>query len=95
MSAVTRQGDNNTGHDDCPPVPLAGGSGNVYVNGQPCGRKGDVYIVHSCPAHIPHVGEISGGSSTVFVNGRPIARVGDSVSCGGSVAVGSDNVNAG
>lgn len=94
MPAVTRQGDNNTGHDACPPVSLASGSGNVYINGQPCGRMGDPYEVHSCPAHVPHVGEISGGSSTVSVNGKPIARVGDPVSCGGSVAVGSGNVYA-
>lgn len=94
MPAVTRVGDNNTGHDDCPPIDLATGSSNVYVNGKKCGRKSDVYNPHSCPAHIPHSGNIASGSSTVFVNGLPIARVGDSVSCGGSVAVGSDNVYA-
>lgn len=95
MPAVTRVGDNNTGHDDCPPIDLATGSGNVYVNGRKCGRKSDTYNPHSCPAHLPHQGTIVSGSSTVFVNGLPIARVGDKVDCPDTtVAEGSDNVYA-
>lgn len=95
MSAVTRLGDVNTGHDSCPPTPLANASGNVFINGKGCGRLTDSYATHSCPAHSPHVGDVSSGSSTVFVNGLSIARIGDSVSCGGSVAEGSPNVFAG
>ena len=34
MPAQTRQGDNNTGHDACPPSALSGGSSNVFVNGK-------------------------------------------------------------
>lgn len=94
MPSVTRKGDNNTGHELFPPVPLKSGSPNVFINGVPCGRQTDSYEDHSDPFSPPHSGSISGGSSTVFVNGLPIARVGDSVSCGGTVAEGSPNVSA-
>ena len=93
MSAVTRKGDNNTGHGDYPAVALTSGSPNVFINNRPCGRKTDSYPSHSDGEH-SHSGTISSGSSTVFVNGLPIARVNDSVSCGGKVAEGSSNVNA-
>ena len=95
MPEVTRLGDNNTGHDSCPPVALASGSPNVIVNGKLAGRVGDSYEVHSCPDHGPHSGVISSGSSTVFINGRAAGRIGDPVSCGGSVAEGSPNVFVG
>lgn len=95
MSAVTREGDMNTGHGTHPPVPLITGSPNVFINGLPCGRQTDTYSLHVDPLGVsPHTGHISKGSSTVFVNGLPIARVGDSVSCGGTVAQGSPNVFA-
>lgn len=95
MPAVTRVGDNDTGHDLCPGRPLATGSGNVFVNGINCGRQSDSYVPHGCKVHAPHSGVISSGSSTVYVNGLQIGRIGDPVSCGGSVAVGSGNVYAG
>lgn len=95
MSAQTRQGDNNTGHDACPPSALSGGSLNVFVNGKPAGRVGDSYSPHSCPAHPPHSGTIASGSSSVFINGIPAGRIGDPVSCGGGVAAGSPNVFVG
>lgn len=95
MPAQTRIGDNDTGHDACPPRPLAGGSPNVYINGIPAGRVGDAYTTHGCPAHAPHSGVIASGSGTVFINGRAAGRIGDPVSCGGSVAVGSPNVFVG
>lgn len=92
MPAATRLGDNNTGHDACPPVPLVTASGNVFINGLGAGRLSDSYASHSCINHDPHSGSISSGSSTVFINGLAAARIGDSVSCGGSVAEGSGNV---
>ncbi|WP_368042992.1 PAAR domain-containing protein [uncultured Megasphaera sp.] len=95
MPAVTRLGDNNTGHDACQPVALASCSRNVFINGKGAGRLNDTYISHSCSEHSPHVGHIASGSATVFINGRPAARVGDSVSCGGSVAAGSPDVSIG
>lgn len=42
MPAVTRVGDNNTGHDACPPTALSSGSPNVNINGIPAGRVGDL-----------------------------------------------------
>ncbi len=95
MPAVTRVGDNNTGHDACPPTALSSGSPNVFVNGIPAGRVGDPYNPHGCPAHVPHVGNIAAGAPHVFINGKAAGRIGDPVSCGGSVAVGSPNVNIG
>lgn len=92
MTAVTRVGDMNTGHDACPPVPLSAGSPNVYANSIPVGRIGDPYVPHGCVLHPEHVGHISSGSPTVIVNGIPAGRIGDSVDCGPTVAEGSPNV---
>lgn len=94
MPAVTRVGDTNTGHDLCPPVSLASGSSNVFVDKIAVGRVGDSYSAHGCIIHLPHSGAIASGSSTVFVNGIPVGRIGDSVSCGGSVAQGSSTTFA-
>ena len=94
MPAVTRVGDTNTGHDLCPPVSLASGSSNVFVDKIAVGRVGDSYSAHGCIIHLPHSGVIASGSSTVFVNGIPVGRIGDSVSCGGSVAQGSSTTFA-
>lgn len=95
MPAQTRIGDTDTGHDACPPRPLAEGSPDVFINGKPAGRVGDSYASHGCPIHPAHTGVIVSGSSTVFINGIPAGRIGDPVSCGGSVAVGSRNVFVG
>jgi uncharacterized Zn-binding protein involved in type VI secretion len=95
MPAQTRVGDNNTGHDSCPPISLASGSPNVVVNGKLAGRVGDSYNPHSCDVHPPHRGVIAAGSGTVFINGRAAGRIGDPVSCGGNVAEGSPNVFVG
>ena len=92
MPPVTRISDSCTGHDDCPGVPLASGSHNVYANGIPVGRVGDSYSTHACEQHTPHTPVLAGGSGTVYVNGIPVSRIGDGVSCGGSVAAGSPNV---
>lgn len=92
MTAATRIGDGNTGHDSCPPVTLTTGSSNVFVNGIGVGRVGDTYNQHGCIAHPSHAGIIASGSSSVFVNGKAAGRIGDRVSCGGTVASGSGNV---
>lgn len=95
MPAQTRVGDNNTGHDSCPPVSLAEGSPDVLINGIPAGRVGDSYNPHGCDTHPTHSGNISSGAASVFINGKKAGRIGDAVSCGGSVAVGSSNVFTG
>lgn len=95
MPAATRLGDNNTGYDSCPPVPLNSASSDVFINGKGAGRVNDTYSSHSCSEHSSHVGHISSGSATVFINGMAAARIGDSVSCGGTVAEGSPDVYIG
>lgn len=92
MAQATRQGDNCTGHDACPPSPLVEFSGDVKINGRGAGRLGDHYAAHGCVTHSAHQDVISAGSSSVFINGRPAARVGDAVSIGGSVMEGSGDV---
>lgn len=92
MSSATRLGDLDTGHDACPATALVTGSPNVFINGKAAGRVGDSYAPHGCIIHPSHSGTIASGSGSVFINGKPAGRIGDPVSCGGSVAEGSDNV---
>ena len=94
MPAVTRLGDNCTGHGCWPPRPNNQASPNVFVNGIAVHRQGDGWAVHCCgPAC--HAGNLAAGSATVYVNGKQCGRVGDSVNCGSTVAEGSPNVFAG
>tara|TARA_A100001011_G_scaffold43512_1_gene40899 strand:- start:7164 stop:7454 length:291 start_codon:yes stop_codon:yes gene_type:complete len=64
--AVSRQGDNNTGHllpgVPCPShsAPIASGSSTVKVNNKGCGRVGDG--ISSCTS-------VAAGSSNVFAGG--------------------------
>ncbi len=92
MPQATRLGDNDTGHDACPPTALASASGNVLINGKGAGRMSDSYAPHGCVDHPSHSGALSSGSGTVLINGRKAGRIGDSVSCGGNAAEGSSNV---
>ncbi len=75
----------------------AQGSPNVFVNGIPWSRQGDVNTPHlltgnPCPTH---TAPIAVGSTTVFVNGRGAGRVGDAISACTSVAAGSPDVFCG
>jgi uncharacterized Zn-binding protein involved in type VI secretion len=95
MPAVTRVGDADVAH--CSGMARAVGSGNVFVNGIPVSRQGDVNTGHllpgsPCPSHSA---PIAAGSSTVKVNGKGAGRVGDAISGCTSVAAGSPNVFAG
>lgn len=92
MPKATRLGDNDTGHDACPPTALVSASGDVFINEKGAGRVGDTYTPHGCDVHPSHSGKISSGSSSVFINGKAAARIGDPVSCGGSAAQGSPDV---
>lgn len=92
MPDAHRLGDNDTGHDACPPTALSSASGDVFINGKGAGRVGDTYEPHGCKAHPSHAGAVASGSSTVFINGRPAARVSDPVTCGGTAAAGSSDV---
>lgn len=95
MPAATRKGDQCTGHDTCPPVPLVEHSPDVNINGRGAGRVGDHYATHGCVAHPGHQDVIAAGSSTVFINKKSAARIGDAVSIGGTVQDGSGNVRIG
>jgi uncharacterized Zn-binding protein involved in type VI secretion len=75
----------------------AQGSPNVYVNGIPWSRQGDLNTTHllpgvPCPAH---AAPIAVGSTTVFVNSKGAGRIGDAIAGCTSVAAGSSNVFAG
>lgn len=95
MPAATRIGDADVSH--CSGMVRAQGSPNVFVNGRPWSRQGDLNTVHlktGDPCR-PHAAPIASGSSTVKVNGRGAGRIGDGISGCTSVAAGSSNVFAG
>ena len=95
MPAATRIGDADVTH--CSGMSRAEGSPNVFVNGRPWSRQGDLNTSHLVWAEIcfPHVAPIEKGSSTVFINGRGAGRIGDAISGCTAVAEGSPNVFAG
>ena len=95
MPAATRIGDADVSH--CSGMVRAQGSGNVFVNGIPWSRQGDVNTVHLLPGDPcpPHAAGITSGSSTVKVITKGAGRIGDGISGCTSVAAGSPNVFAG
>lgn len=96
MPAVTRVGDADVFH--CSAMTRQGGSPNVFVNGRPVSRQGDLNTPHkrqSGSGCNTHSAPITTGSSTVFINGKGCGRVGDSITKCTKVAAGSSNVFAG
>jgi len=96
MSAVCRIGDIDLTH--CSTPARAAGSPNVFVNGIPWSRQGDINTPHLIPGDSPcyvHSAAISVGSVTVRVNGFGAGRVGDVIGGCSAVASGSPNVFAG
>lgn len=81
---VARVTDQHTGTCDhglpcCPhgvSGPIVEGSTNVFTNGLPQARDGDL-VHHNCP-HCG-IGRVVASSETVFINGKKIARLGDVV----------------
>jgi uncharacterized Zn-binding protein involved in type VI secretion len=74
------------------------GSPNVFINGIPSHRFGDVNAPHLLKVGlicIPHQTSLISGSFNVFVNGLPMGKVGSSYSCGATVIAGSPNVFVG
>lgn len=94
MPAVTRIGDNCTGHGCFAPRVNDQGSANVFVNGIGAHRQGDHWVTHSCGSN-SHDSMLAAGSSTVYVNGKQLCRIGDPVACGSAASAGSSNVFAG
>lgn len=95
MPAATRIGDADVTH--CSTPYREQGSPDVFVNGIPWSRQGDLNTSHllpgvPCPAH---QAPISVGSTTVFVNGLGAGRIGDAITACTSVAEGSPDVFAG
>ena len=93
---ATRIGDADVPH--CSGMVRAVGSPNVFVNGIPWSRQGDVNTPHLKPSGDDcdiHAAPIATGSPTVFVNQVGAGRVGDSISGCTSVAAGSPNVFCG
>ena len=86
---VARLGDTCTGHNG-PGSPSVTGSSTVFVNGLPVNKVFDVWREHEHRDPI-----LMTGSSTVFVEGLGVGRVSDTLSCGATVATGSDNVFCG
>ena len=95
MPAATRIGDADVPH--CSGMVRAEGSPDVFVNGIPWSRQGDVNTGHLYPpaSGLIHAAPIHIGSPTVFVNGRGAGRVGDAITGCTIVAEGSPNVFAG
>ena len=93
MPAAARQGDAGVPH--CSGYTIAGGSGDVKINGRGAARVGDSSTSHlrpggkRCPAH---TASITSGSSSVSINGQPAATVGSSLAGCTSVATGSGDV---
>jgi uncharacterized Zn-binding protein involved in type VI secretion len=89
------------GHRDiphCSGMVRAEGSHNVFINGIPWSRRGDLNVPHLRPADddcIIHAAPIAIGSTHVFINGRGGGRIGDSIASCTAVAEGSPNVLAG
>lgn len=82
MPQAARKGDLAQHGDSM--LTAAQGSPNVFINGQPAVRKGDVY---QSPGH-----DAARGSATVNINGKPAFRVGDPVSNHATACTGSPNV---
>ena len=88
---AARLGDICTGHGCYPSRRNISASQNVFINGIPAHRVGDVWEVHCCGDDC-HGGTTVTGSGSVFINNRQAARVGDVVNCGSRIASGSNNV---
>ena len=84
----------STGHGHCyDPRPCIEGSDFVTIEGHGVNCVGDAWAAHGgCKDHSPHGGMSAVGSSFVTIDGRAVCRVGDPISCGDTIATGSDFV---
>jgi uncharacterized Zn-binding protein involved in type VI secretion len=94
MSGIATVNDACSGHGGFPPRLPVSGSFDVLVNGVGVLRVGDLYLPHS-DGHTTHNAVIVSGSQTVFVNGVSLAITGSLLSCGSTIASGSQNSFAG
>lgn len=96
LKGMSRIGDITTGHGCYPPtvgvVPTPPAVlPNVYVNGIPAHKQGDLMLPHDCNG-VPHSDVAAIGSLTVRINGVSAMRIGDTLTPGGKFAEGSHNV---
>ena len=82
--ALYQGGDNTSGHGPYAPVgylPVAGHSVNVFIDGKPVHKVGDITFPHFANLVPPdiHSDQIATGIPTVLVNGAPIAIAGQSL----------------
>lgn len=70
------------------PRPAITGSLDVFVDGLPVARLGDLWAMHTNLIDT-HPGIGVGGSFTVFCNGMPVMRLSDPIDCGSVAAMGS------
>lgn len=91
--------DQGLGDDDCHSTTkkdvtglVINGASNVFVNGLPAARMGDIVMYGD-----GHTGTIVGGAGSVIGNSLPLARIGDPfVGCFTGILIeGSGNVLAG
>lgn len=94
MPAVVRLGDTSTGHPHCYPArPNTEASDFVSIDGLGVHCVGHAWAVHgACKDHSPHGGVAAGGSAFVKIDGAAVCRIGDPISCGDTMATGSDFV---
>jgi uncharacterized Zn-binding protein involved in type VI secretion len=95
MPAVTRVGDADVPH--CGPMTRAQGSPDIFVNGIPVSRQGDINTPHLLPG-VPcptHTAPITIGSLKTFANNKGVGRIGDALTACTAVAQGSNDTFAG
>lgn len=83
FKAITRIGDLEASHDGCPESRLVEGDHRITIFGQPVGRIGDHYEVHSSSQEDEHRDYIKEGINAVTAWGIPVATVGCLVSTDG------------
>jgi uncharacterized Zn-binding protein involved in type VI secretion len=95
MSNAARKYDTTSGHGDFPSQTITTGSSNVFINGKPAVREGDLVSSHcisTIDGQICHSSSVGAGSPNVFVNGKRKAHVNTPILCGGVINSGSPNV---
>lgn len=77
-----------------PPRPAIQGSTDVFVDGLPVVRVGDVWAMHTNIISV-HPGNCVVGSPTVFCNGLAVVRMTDPLNCGSVALMGSSTTFCG
>ena len=97
MSAIAKDGAKTTGHEQFPPTKVIASSTKVFMNGSKICLDGDPIEPHTrqVKPYDTHMGVVQATTSKIFVEGKPVARIGDPISCGDTIAQGSDQIFGG